>query len=301
MKKHLILALLMHAACNDPSFDLAEQASIPLQDVGTVTLGSGVNDDVVVPHSTASTVEFTTHSGGSTLAGMSTAAPPGGSGINPGATLILHNAGPGVLTVGHETTSSTTSYRLVCPDSSSFVLPVDRSVLVQYTDSRWRLRAGPANTGPTGATGASGATGSTGATGSAGATGSTGATGPGALVTSTFTPTLTIGGAGVRLDVDHDVDYSATISVVFATNLLSTSMDAEVTLRCDSGTTPTTFADATRVAVAGAAAATGLNETRYGTVRTRVPAAHYCRLVAGTNVGAPTVTVLGQVGRVLGD
>lgn len=155
--------------------------------------------------------------------------------------------------------------------------------------------------GPQGTQGPAGATGATGATGSQGVAGATGATGPGALVTSSSVPTLTIGGAAVQFDATHDVEYQATLKTD-GTASLTGGFALEVRLLCDSTATPTTFADAGGGAQGGTLVV-GLNltQTSYSSMRTRVPAGWRCRLVQQSVTGTPTATIVGQVARVLGN
>lgn len=156
------------------------------------------------------------------------------------------------------------------------------------------------STGPTGATGIQGASGPTGATGSVGSTGATGSAGLGSLVSSTSTPTLTIGGAAVQFDSSHDVEYSATVQITGSVSLTGSS-DAVVTLFCDSNTTPTTFADATRNGMSMTlGVSVAVAPSAYGTVRTRVPAGHRCRLVSSGVASGTTASIIGQIARVLG-
>jgi hypothetical protein len=188
-------------------------------------------------------------------------------------------------------------------------------------DNRWAVNPniGLGATGPTGATGPQGPTGATGSTGATGATGSqgiqgaqgptgatgsigaTGATGPGALVTSTSTPSFTLNGAGIQPDATHDVLLS--FSVKIATTLsLTTGTAGHVDLLCDSASTPTTVVET----VSGESTGTltvGLNLVASNTLvlHYRVPAAHYCRLVTANDTGTPTFTLSRQVKQILGN
>lgn len=133
-----------------------------------------------------------------------------------------------------------------------------------------------------------------------GPAGATGATGPGGVVLSSFTPTLTIGGAAVQLDATHDAELTIVIRTDGAASL-SGGFASEVQLLCDATATPTMFADAGGGGQGGTiVVGVNLTQRTYSSLRTRVPASWRCRLTQPTNTGSPTTTIVGQVARVLG-
>lgn len=160
---------------------------------------------------------------------------------------------------------------------------------------------GPAgSTGATGSTGAQGAAGSAGATGAAGATGSTGATGPGALVTSSSTPTLTIGGAAVQFDASHDTEYTASIKIV-TTLSLSGGAAGHVDLVCDASSPPTTIVETVQSESTGTLTiGLSLQSSNTLVLRWRVPAGHRCKLTSTNDTGTPTYSIVRQALQVLG-
>lgn len=142
-----------------------------------------------------------------------------------------------------------------------------------------------------------GATGATGATGSAGATG---ATGPGALVTGSSTPTLTIGGSAVQFDTTHDTQYTVTVSISSSITL-TTGAQGHVDLLCDATSTPSVIVDTVGGGVTGTlVVGASLVVPVTGTVRWRVPAGHRCRLTSTNDVGTPTITLVRQFLQTLG-
>lgn len=179
--------------------------------------------------------------------------------------------------------------------SSFFGLPATWAVgVVEGTsDNRWSVNSsiGVGATGPTGATGSVGATGST---------GSTGAVGPGALVTSSSTPTLALNGSAVQFDTSHDTEYTASVKI--ATTLsLSGGSAGHVDLVCDASTTPTTIVETVSSESTGTLTI-GLNLASSNTLvlRYRVPAAHRCKLTTTNDTGTPTITIVRQVLQTLG-
>lgn len=161
--------------------------------------------------------------------------------------------------------------------------------------------AGPP--GPTGATGSAGAPGSpgpTGAAGATGATGSTGAAGAGSVVTSSSTPTLTIGGAAVQFDSTHDTIYTASIKIT-TTLSLTGGAAGHVDLLCDSATTPTTIVETIQSESTGTLTI-GVNLQTSDTlvIHWRVKAADRCRVVSTNDTGTPTYSIVRQVLQTLG-
>lgn len=160
------------------------------------------------------------------------------------------------------------------------------------------------STGPTGATGSTGSTGATGSTGPTGATGpqgDTGATGPGALVSSTSSPSLTIGGSAVQFDTTHDVEYTVVVKISVAITL-TTGAAGHVDLLCDSSNPPTTArstasTELTGMLVIGAA----LTHSNTQTLVWRVPAGDRCKLTSTNDVGTPTYTLVRQFAQTLGN
>lgn len=300
------------------------RSSIQISGPRAMTLIAGNNNNLAFnasgEASTApSMVYLTGDAAGSTVTGLDTI--PGGSypGVTQNTITYLMNVGSVNVTIAHESASSNTVNRIRTPGGAAYTLAPGFSALAYWDyavwSGKWILAVGPISVGPQGATGSTGAagtngatgtTGSTGATGAAGtngsngAAGATGATGQGALVISTFVPTLAIDGAAVVLDATHDVDYSATLTIDGAVSLTGNS-DTIVTLLCDTASTPTTFADAARSKLSmGLGVTLTLTPGQYSTVRTRVPAGQKCRLVKSSVVGTTTATIVGQVGRVLG-
>lgn len=168
--------------------------------------------------------------------------------------------------------------------------------------NRWSVNAniGLGATGPAGATGSTGATGSAGSTGSTGAVGSTGATGLGALVTSTSSPALTIGGSSAQFDATHDVEYTAVVKISVAMTLM-TGAAGHVDLVCDASNPPTTIRDTASTELSGTLViGATLTHSNTQSLVWRVAAGDRCKLTSTNDVGTPTYTLVRQFAQVLG-
>lgn len=178
------------------------------------------------------------------------------------------------------------------------------------TDNRWAVNPNVGAQGPSGATGAQGPqgvtglqgvtgsqgpAGSTGATGGTGATGSTGATGPGALISGSSTPTMTLNGAAVQFSTSVDTEYTASVKIT-TTLSLSGGAAGHVDLLCDSSSTPSTIVQTIQSESTGTLTI-GLNLQSSNTLvmRVRVPVAHRCRLATTNDTGTPTYSIVRQV------
>lgn len=294
-----ILACILIGACHPSTGSTI--SSITTGPSSQTSLAAGSNHDVQVQccGTSLATAYLVAHSSGSTVTGIDVNQSPQ---FSTGAELSVVNTGTGALTLAHLNTGSTAANRIVTPTGGAYTLAPGYATRLYWDFHLYGGRWVVMDTGATGPTGATGATGAQGATGSTGATGATGATGPGALVISSFTPTLTIGGSAAQLDATHDVDLSITVKVDGTVSLMSSSFAAEIRLLCDAGATPTTFADAGGGAFGGTlVVGLSITQSSYSTLRTRVPAGWLCRLTQPTNTGSPTVSIVGQVGRVLGN
>jgi hypothetical protein len=155
--------------------------------------------------------------------------------------------------------------------------------------NRWEVN--PAGAGPTGATGAAGST---------GATGATGATGPGALVTSSSTPSFALNGSAIQLDTSHDTELYLVVKIDAALTI-SGGAGGTVHLLCDSSSTPATEVATAAVSNTGTLTI-GLALTVSETIPImfRVPAAHFCKATTTNDTGSPSFTLVRQRAQVLG-
>ena len=154
------------------------------------------------------------------------------------------------------------------------------------TNNRWRPNPGVPVQGPQGDTGA---------------TGATGATGPGALVTSTSAPSLTLGGSAVQFDATHDVEYTAVVKISASLSLTG-GQAGHVDLVCDSSSSPSTVVETAQLENTGALTV-GLSivSSMTQSLRWRAPAGHYCKLTTTNDTGTPTFTLVRQWKQVLGN
>lgn len=130
--------------------------------------------------------------------------------------------------------------------------------------------------------------------------GQTGATGPGALVTSTSSPTLALGGAAVQFSNSHDVEYTVVVKIAVAITL-TTGAAGHVDLVCDSSGTPTTIRDTASTELTGTlVVGANLVHSSTQTLRWRVPVADSCKLTSTNDTGTPTYTLVRQFAQVLG-
>lgn len=164
------------------------------------------------------------------------------------------------------------------------------------TDNRWKANSSIG----VGATGPQGNMGSTGATGAPGSGGSVGATGPGALVTGSSTPSLTLNGSAAQFDSTHDTEYIATVKISTSISLTG-GQAGHVDLVCDANTSPTTVVETASQESAGALTV-GLSLVTSSThvLRWRVPAGHRCKLASANDTGTPTFTLVRQLLQTLG-
>lgn len=179
----------------------------------------------------------------------------------------------------------------------------------------------PGNTGPQGATGLTGATGPTGpkgdtgaqgATGPAGATGATGPAGP----TGAMGPTGATGPAGLgtvtpatssrALNTTFQPSTTKAVEVCYTINLSVTNpllvgtSTAQVQLRSDAASPPTTVRDTVAASSAvGVSVTLQLTTGNVLSLRYIVPAGHYVRLVSSTT-GTGSATIVNQVEETLG-
>ena len=124
-----------------------------------------------------------------------------------------------------------------------------------------------------------------------------GATGPGALVSSTGTPSFSLNGSAVQLDAAHDTELTVSVSISLPLSLVA-GATGTVHLICDSSSTPTTEVETLQRANAGGLATT---DTSTLALLYRVPAAHYCKITTTQDVGSPTFAIVRQVKQTLGN
>ncbi len=160
-------------------------------------------------------------------------------------------------------------------------------------DNRWQVN-------PNIGLGATGPAGSTGATGATGSTGSIGATGPGALVTGSSTPTLTLNGSAVQFDTAHDTEYMANVKII-TTLSLTGGTAGHVDLVCDASNPPTTTVETASVENTGTlTVGLALQTSNSMVLRWRVPAGQRCKLTTTNDTGTPTFSIVRQSLQTLG-
>lgn len=164
------------------------------------------------------------------------------------------------------------------------------------TDNRWKANSSIG----VGATGPQGNMGSTGATGAPGSGGSVGATGPGALVTGSSTPSLTLNGSAAQFDSTHDTLYRATVKITGSITL-TTGAAGHIDLICDVNASPTVVVDTAQLELTGTlVVGANLVSSHTQSLTWRVPAGHRCKLASANDTGTPTFTLVRQLLQTLG-
>lgn len=132
MRVTLILSIavtLSLASCTDQPDQsrLGEiRSNLSLYYDPTVSLSSGLNNDLSLPSSSA-VVSVAAHSSGSTVTGVDS------SFANQGDVFWLLNESANVLTATDSDTNSSSANRLHLPDGQSIVIPPGRSIAIQYS------------------------------------------------------------------------------------------------------------------------------------------------------------------------
>ncbi len=148
MHKLLVGIAFILMACQGQNLNTSEATEKMLEfgTTNTLTLSAGNNNDLVVPFSSSTIVELTPNASGSVITGIKADAEQDGSGnylgqgVTSGQTLLFRNVSSTTSIVfAHESTSSTTNYRMRCP-RGDFTLEPGRVIWVEYTtDSDWLL------------------------------------------------------------------------------------------------------------------------------------------------------------------
>lgn len=121
-----------------------------------------------------------------------------------------------------------------------------------------------------------------------------GATGASSNIASISTPSLTLNGGAVQFSSTNETIYTVSVSIGGTINL-TTSFDGDISLLCDSNTTPSTVVGVVGNSSVGTVVV-GLNETRTAkyTLSWRLQAGHRCRLTTTTNAGSPSYSIVSQ-------
>jgi hypothetical protein len=115
-------------------------------------------------------------------------------------------------------------------------------------------------------------------------------------VTSSSTPSFSVGGSAIQLDSSHDVELTLSVSISLPLSVIA-GATGTVHLFCDSSSTPSTEVETVTRGNTGGMLTT---DTVTLPVIYRVPAGYYCKITGTQDVGSPTFGVVRQRAQILG-
>lgn len=265
-----LLLLLLIAACVDghaPAEEVGStQQALGWGVSGTQTLAAGNNNNLIL---SAPLLWITPASGGSTITGITN------SGFTTGDIAeIINTSTTDSIILSNADANSNPAYDLFLPNGQNIVISPGLAVaLVDNIPNGWTVLNGTVFAGPKGA---------------------------GAVVTSQTTPTLALNGSAVQFDATHDAEYSVAVDISGSVTLAG-GYDGDVSLLCDTSTTPTTVVQGPFGNRNTGTLVIGISLTVGGTVQIhhRVRAGDRCRLTTTTNSGSPVYAIRRQLLQIL--